>query len=103
MGVKVLTIAIGLAIGETPETVTRRCLAGMSVRDTDHDAPCGRHAVDHSRITTRDFPSRRTDIIDSRRDPNLAREAPSATPGLQAGPPVGRRAIAGRRRCVSCD
>jgi len=57
------TIAIGLAIVETSETVTLRYVAGKYVRDTDYVAPRGRHALDHSWTTTRDLPSGRMRII----------------------------------------
>jgi len=57
------TIAIGLAIVETSETVTLRYLAGKYVRDTDYVAPRGRYAVDHSWTTTRNLPSGRMRII----------------------------------------
>ncbi|ADL01350.1 hypothetical protein [Brevundimonas subvibrioides] len=57
------TVAIGLAIVETSETVTLRYLAGKYVRETDYVPPRGRHAVDHSWTTTRDLPSGRMRII----------------------------------------
>ncbi|RYE53028.1 MAG: hypothetical protein EOP20_14030, partial [Hyphomicrobiales bacterium] len=57
------TVAIGLAIVETSETVTLRYLAGKYVRETDYVPPRGRHAVDHSWTTTRDLPSGRLRII----------------------------------------
>ena len=42
------TVAIGLAIVETSETVTLRYLAGKYVRETDYLPPRGRHALDHT-------------------------------------------------------
>lgn len=57
------SIAIGLAVVETSETVTLRYVAGNYVRDTDYVAPRGRHALDHSWTTNRDLPSGRMRII----------------------------------------
>lgn len=57
------TVAIGLVIVETSETVTLRYLAGKYVRETDYVAPRRRHAPDHSWTTARDLPCGRLRII----------------------------------------
>lgn len=57
------TVAIGLAVIETSETVTLRYVAGKYIRETDYVPPRSRHAVDHSWTTTRDLPSGRLRLI----------------------------------------
>ena len=57
------SVAIGLAIVETSETVTLRYVGGKYLREDEYVAPRGRPVVDHSWTTTRDLPSGRLRIL----------------------------------------